>query len=111
MLRYRLIFGVLMTIVFTALVVLGAWLDGSIGSASILPVKGSVFCLLITLLIIGAVLEMLALVKRTGAEVFSSTVMIASVLLATSWYWRQFYRNALEFHLFYVLFVLAWYFL
>lgn len=108
MLKHRLFFGTLMTLFFTGLVVVDGWLDGSLTSS--VPaefLQGTILCFLIGILVIPAQFEMAHLLAKTGARVFKPIVIIASMLLATSWYWRQFHPEPLEFHLYYVLFVSA----
>jgi len=108
MLKHRLFFGTLMTLFFTGLVVVDGWLDGSLTlSADTKGIQGTILCLLIAILAIPAQFEMARLIAKTGAKVFKPIVIIASILLATSWYWRQFHPEPLEFHLYYVLFVSA----
>jgi len=104
-----------MTLLFTGLVIFDGWLDGSVMQADsavpILPIKGTILCILVGLLAILANLEIAGLLRKTGAHVFKPIIITASILLATSWYWRQFYSHAVAFHLFYVLFVSVWAFL
>lgn len=110
MLKYRLLFGTLMTLFFIGVTLLGGWLDGSFAGACaepVLPIKGTVLCVFIALLAIPAQTEMSSLLGRTGITIFRPIVIPASILLATSWYWRQFYPAQIEFHLYYLLFVSA----
>lgn len=85
MLRYRLLFGILMTVFFTAVVVFDGWLDGS------LPVQGTVLCILIALLAIPAQLELSKLAAAKNLKIFIPVSIIASILFATSRYWQQEY--------------------
>jgi phosphatidate cytidylyltransferase len=111
MLKYRLIFGTLMAAVFIGLVVFDAWFDGSLfASVAEKTIQGSILCALIALLLIPAQIEMTGLLGRTGVKIFKPVVFTCSILLATSWYWRQFVSdplNGLRFHLYYVLLVTA----
>ena len=108
MLKYRLIFGTLMAAAFIGLIVLDAWLDGSLlASMPDKDVQGSILCVLVVLLTIPAIIELAGLIGRTGATVFKPMALISSMLLATSWYWRQFFADPIGFHLYYLLFVVA----
>ncbi len=100
MLKYRLIFGTLMVVVFVGLVLLDGELDIPLSGGH---VQGTVLCIMIVLLAIPAGLEMAQLAGRVGAVIFRPVTIIASALLATSWYWRQFYPEPLTFHLYYLL--------
>ena len=111
MLRYRLLFGTLMIAAFLGLVLLDAHLDGGFtasDSAPLLSVKATILTLLIVMLAIPAQLELTRLVSATGVYIFKPISIIATVLLATSWYWPQFMAEAARFHLFYLLLVSAW---
>lgn len=97
-----------MVAAFTGLMVLDGYLDGSLTSATATrPIQATTLCLLIILLVIPAQLELAHLMARTGAKVFRSIVITAAILLATGWYWRQFFGKPLDFHLYYMLFVSA----
>ncbi len=80
-----------MTVVFTALVILDGWLDGSITAASAddASVKGSVLFLLIALLIVPATLEMSALASAKNMKIFAPVSITSSILFAGCWYWPQ----------------------
>lgn len=106
MLKYRLIFGTLMISLFAGLFWLDGLLDGVIAFGD-KHIQATLFCVVISLLAIPAQLEIGALFKNVGAKVFTPIVMIFSVLLATSWYWKQFVADGQGFHLHYVLFVSA----
>jgi len=93
MLRYRLLFGTLMTVFFTAVVIFDGWLDGSL-TASVADdraVQGTVFCVLIALLAIPAQLELSKLAAAKNLKIFIPVSIIASILFATSRYWQQEY--------------------
>jgi phosphatidate cytidylyltransferase len=91
MLKYRLIFGTLMILVFVGLVLLDGHLDGTLTKASPnAPVKATIFTILIALLAIPAQLELGRLIKQTGAHLFKSIAIPASILMATAYYWTQF---------------------
>jgi len=91
MLKYRLFFGTLMTVFFTAIVIFDGWLDGSL-TASIAddkPVQGTILGILIAVLIILAQLEFSNLAKAVNLMIFTPVSTIASILLAGTWYWPQ----------------------
>ena len=108
MLKRRLVFGTLMAAIFACLCLFDGWLDGSISDAS--PdknIQATIFCLLIAILAIPAQLEMASLIATTNARIFKPITIIASILLATSWYWPQFCQNAVAFHRLYLLAVIT----
>jgi len=87
-LKYRLLFGALMILVFVGLVLLDGWLDGSlIQSTPNKPTQATIFALLVVLLTIPAQLELGNLIKQTGAHLFKSITIPTSILLATIPYW------------------------
>jgi phosphatidate cytidylyltransferase len=92
MLKYRLVFGTLMTVFFAAIVIFDGWLDGTLtaSAADDKPVQGTILCILIALLVIPAQLEMSKLAAAKNLKIFSPISIIASILFATSWYWLQF---------------------
>ncbi len=96
-----------MTVFFAALVIIGGRLDGGLtASVPDKPVQGTLLCILIALVMVPAQLELSSLIEKTGAKIFRSVVIIASILLATSWYWRQFCSSEpVKFHFLYVVFV------
>ena len=111
MLRYRLIFGTFMSLFFTGVVILDGWFDGSIApTVANKPIQATGLCILIVLLAIGAQMEISSLAERLNIRIFKPLAAAGSILLATSWYWPQFYGpGRVEFHLFYVLFLVEVY--
>ena len=110
MLKYRLIFGTIMTVFFTAVVVFDGWLDGSLTASPIddKPIKGTLLCILIALLIIPAQFELSKLAAAKNLKIFTPVCIAASIFFATSWYWRQFVEMPLHLYLFFLsAFVLA----
>jgi len=93
MLRYRLLFGILMTAFFTAVVIFDGWLDGSLtaSAADDKPIQGTVLCVLIALLAILAQLELSKLAAAKNLKIFIPVSIIAAILFATSRYWQQAY--------------------
>jgi phosphatidate cytidylyltransferase len=92
MLKQRLISGTLMTLFFAGVVIFDGWLDGSLtaSTADNKAVQGTIFCILIAILVIPAQLEFSKLAKTKGINIFTTLVTAVSILFATSWYWFQF---------------------
>jgi phosphatidate cytidylyltransferase len=92
MLKYRLVFGTLMTVFFAAIVIFDGWMDGTLTASATddKPVQGTILCILIALLVIPAQLELSKLAAAKNLKIFSPISIIASILFATSWYWPQF---------------------
>lgn len=108
MLKYRLIFGTLMVIVFSALVVIDdrfGWTlhmeDGD------LLIRGNILLALLVLMAIPAQIEMALLAKNVSCRLFPEITIQASVLLAASWYFTQFSPNPDRFLSLYVLIITA----
>ena len=104
MLRHRLILGTVMTVVFTAVVVFDGWLDGALTASAIddKPIKGTLLCILIALLIIPAQLELSRLAAAKNLKVFTPVCIVASIFFATAWYWRQFINMPPHIYLFFL---------
>jgi phosphatidate cytidylyltransferase len=92
MLRYRLLFGTLMTLAFTGIVIFDGWLDGSItnSTADDSPVQGTILCILVILLVIPAQFELSKLASAKNLKIFLPVSITASILFAASPYLRQF---------------------
>jgi len=90
MLRHRLFFGTLMTLLFTAAVVFDGWMDGSLStSTDDKPVQGTILCILVVLLIIPAQLELSKLAAAKNLKIFLPISIAASILFSTSRYLQQ----------------------
>ncbi|MHC4622767.1 MAG: phosphatidate cytidylyltransferase [Planctomycetota bacterium] len=91
MLKHRLIWGTLMTVLFTGTVILDGWLDGSLtfSAADDNAVQGTILCILIAVVLIPAQLELSALAAARDLKLFVPVSTLASVLFATTWYWPQ----------------------
>ena len=89
MLKHRLLFGTLMTLFFTGLIILDGWLDGSITAslADDKPLQGTLLCILISVLSVPAQLEMSKLLAAKNLKLFAPVSIAASILLATCCYW------------------------
>ncbi|MFA5423110.1 MAG: phosphatidate cytidylyltransferase [Phycisphaerae bacterium] len=91
MLKYRLIFGTLMTAFFTAVLLLdGRLVFYTCPELQCNPTHATLLCGLIALLIIPAVMEMSRLAAAKGLTIFKPLAVIFSIALATAWYWPQF---------------------
>ena len=105
MLKHRLLFGTLMTILFTGLVIFDGWIDGTLtaSAADDKSVQGTGLCILIALLAIPALLELSKLAKAKNLKIFAPLSIIASILFATSWYWPQLVEISLTSYIFFLL--------
>ncbi|AQT67623.1 Phosphatidate cytidylyltransferase [Anaerohalosphaera lusitana] len=108
MLKYRLIFGTLMIAAFLGLLIFDAWLDGSLlADTENLPIQASILAGLLAGLAIPATFELSHLLANVGAKVFKPLTIILTALMATNWYWAQFYTDPAQFQLYYLLFTSA----
>jgi phosphatidate cytidylyltransferase len=79
-----------MTLLFTAVVVLDGWLDGSLTSlADDKPVQGTIFCILTILLIVPGQFELSKLAAAKKLKIFLPVSITASILFAASRYLQQ----------------------
>ncbi len=91
MLKYRLLFGTLMTILLVGLVVFDGWLDGSL-TASISDNRHVQATLLMAVLVVPLVLggiELSRLAAGKGLTVLNPVTAVGLVLVGTAWYWPQ----------------------
>jgi len=91
MLKHRLLFGTLMTVLFTALVVFDGWLDGSLTTSGpdARQIRATVLMLLVGVVIGLGGMEFSALAAARGLVVLNPASVIGLILLATAWYWSQ----------------------
>lgn len=91
MLKHRLLFGTLMTVFFTGLVVLDGWLDGSLtaSAADDKQVRATMLTVLVAVVIGLGGVEFSALAAAKGLIVLNPAALIGLMLLATAWYWPQ----------------------
>lgn len=89
MLKYRLIFGTLMTIAFVGIVLLSGRFDGSMAAPTIddNPFRGAAVAVLVALLIIPGLFEISKLAAVKGIKILLPVSIPTSVLLVTSNYW------------------------
>jgi phosphatidate cytidylyltransferase len=104
MLKHRLFFGTLMTVSFTGIVLLDGWLDASLGgqAGDDKTPQARILALLIAFLIILAQLELANLASAKGMKIFIPVSTIASIMLATTWYWPQFIEISPHYYLCFV---------
>ena len=95
MLKYRLLFGFIMITVVVGVIVIGAKLDGTIDDSTnpVIPVKGSLFCVIVSLLMVLSHLELKKLASCNNIKIFLPVSIPFSILLAISWYLFQFSDN------------------
>jgi phosphatidate cytidylyltransferase len=90
MLKYRLIFGTLMTLLFMGLVLFDAHLDGSLNfDQEQLSLQAPLLCILIIILTIPAILELAKLARMRDTHIFLSVAIPGTIIMATLWYWSQ----------------------
>jgi phosphatidate cytidylyltransferase len=104
MLKYRLVFGTLMTVFFAAIVIFDGWLDGTLtaSAADDKSVQGTLLCILIVLLVIPAQMELSKLAAAKNLKIFTPLAIIASILFATTWYWLQFLQIESRIYLYFI---------
>jgi hypothetical protein len=104
MLKYRLFFGVLMTVFFTAVVIFDGWLDGSLtaSTADDKTVQGTILCVLVAAIVVKACFEFSKLAAAKNLKIFAPVSIIASILFASTWYWLRLIAVPPEIYLFLV---------
>jgi phosphatidate cytidylyltransferase len=108
MLKYRLVFGTLMTLIFAGLILLDAWIDGSLsGNPYGDKPQATLFLILICLLAVPAQMEMASLLQAAGARLFLPVAIAGSILLASVFYWPYFSNNPDLFLLYFILYSIA----
>jgi phosphatidate cytidylyltransferase len=83
MLKYRLIFGTLMTAAFAGIVLLDGYAD----------LRGVLVVGLVALLMIPGLFELSKLAAAKGAKILLPCSIPASMLLVSSWYWLRFLKT------------------
>jgi phosphatidate cytidylyltransferase len=107
MLKYRLIFGTLMALLFVGLVLFDAHLDGSLKpDHGQLGIQAHLLCILIMILTTPAILELAKLARMRDTLLFLPVAIPGTLAMATLWYWKQY--GSLEYYsLIIVLFILS----
>jgi phosphatidate cytidylyltransferase len=92
MLKYRLIFGTLMTFAFIGIVLLNGYFDGYLTGSPAYdkPFRGTLVVILIALLVVPALFELSKLAGAKGVKILLPCSLPASVLISTSYYWPFF---------------------
>ena len=104
MLKYRLLFGVLMILIFVGIILLDARIDGFLSKTAFgHRMPGTLFMILICLLAIPAQLEMSGFIRKTGGRLFTPIAIIGSMVLASAFYWPYFSSHPDHFFLCYLL--------
>jgi phosphatidate cytidylyltransferase len=89
MLKYRLLVGALMTVLFAGLVILDGWLDGSLTGSPGGRIQGTILMILVAVIIGLGGIELSRLAAAKGLVVLNPVSTVGLVLLATAWYWPQ----------------------
>jgi phosphatidate cytidylyltransferase len=91
MLKHRLIFGALMTVLFSGLVLLDGWFDGSLtaSAADDRQVQATLLMVLVAGVVSLGGLELTKLAGSKGLVVLNPASIIGLILLATAWYWPR----------------------
>jgi phosphatidate cytidylyltransferase len=91
MLRYRLLFGILMTALFLGIVLFDGWLDGSLTAspADNSRVQGTLLAVLLAVILSLGGIEMARLAAAKGLIVLNPATTVGLALLSTAWYWPQ----------------------
>ncbi len=91
MLKYRLLFGSLLTALFAGLVILDGWLDGSLTAspADNSPVQATILAILLAAVLALGSMELARLAAAKGLVILNPTSTIGVILLSTAWYWPQ----------------------
>jgi phosphatidate cytidylyltransferase len=91
MLKYRLLFGVLMAGAFIGLAVLDGWMDGALTATQQddAPMQGAILCLLIILLQIPMHLELAGLIQAKGLKIPVGVTIIGSSILVSIPFWQH----------------------
>ncbi len=105
MLKYRLIYGTLMILLFGSLLVMDGWLDGSLTATASddKEVWGTIFAVLIVFLVVAANIELSQLAQSKGIAMGTALTMATSAALALTWYFGQVWYLVPEIYLFAVL--------
>jgi phosphatidate cytidylyltransferase len=92
MLKQRLLYGTLMTVVFTGLVVADGWFDGSTTASpeDDKAVQGTVVAILTAVVLALGCWELGALARAREFVIWNPVAALGAALLATAWFWPQF---------------------
>jgi phosphatidate cytidylyltransferase len=90
MLKYRLIFGTLMTFAFIGIVLLNGYFDDYLTAACGKTFHGTLIVILVALMMVPALFELSKLAGAKGAKILLPVSIPASALLATCCFWLPF---------------------
>jgi phosphatidate cytidylyltransferase len=92
MLKYRLLFGTLMTVLLVGLVIFDSWLDGSLTASTTdnSRVQATLLAALLAVVLSLGGIELSRLAAAKGLVVLNPVAAIGLALLTTAWYWPQF---------------------
>lgn len=109
MLKYRLIFGTLMTIAFIGIVLLNGYFDGYFTGSPAYdkPFRGTLVVILVALLMVPALFELSKLAGAKGVKILLPCSFPAAVLISTSYYWPFYVFTFDIFTLFLALFLMT----
>jgi phosphatidate cytidylyltransferase len=104
MLKYRLLFGTPITVLFTGLVIFDGWLDGSLTVSAVddKQVRATVLMILVAVIIGLGGMEFSSLAAARGLIVLNPAALIGLILLATAWYWPQVLHVSLGMYLLFI---------
>lgn len=89
MLKHRLLFGILMTVLFSGIVIFDGWIDGSLtnSAADNSRVQGTLLAILLAVILSLGGIELAGLAAAKGLIVLNPATTIGLALLGTAWYW------------------------
>jgi phosphatidate cytidylyltransferase len=104
MLKYRLLFGTLMTVLFTGLLIFDGWLDGSLTASAVddKQIRATILMILVAVVIGLGGMELSSLAASRGLVILNPAALIGLILLATAWYWPQVLHISLGVYLLFV---------
>ncbi|PKL49847.1 MAG: hypothetical protein CVV39_02145 [Planctomycetes bacterium HGW-Planctomycetes-1] len=98
MLKFRLIFGTLMTIAFIGLMLFDGLLDGSLSQQKAdAAVQATLLTIFLIVVAVPANIELSKLISSSGAKIFLPVTIAGSILLSSGWYWSQFFADSNQF--------------
>jgi phosphatidate cytidylyltransferase len=90
-LKKRLLSGTLMVAILTALLILDAWLDGSLlAHQAVKNVQATIFAIIIAIVTIPATFEFAQLAKAKNLNIYKPVTAAAVITIATAPWWAQF---------------------
>lgn len=108
MLKYRLIFGTLMTICFVSLILFDGFLDGSLSAQKQdAAVQATLLMVLLAAVAVPANFELAKLISSGGAKIFLPITIVATVLLSGGWFLAQFFADRFQFAAIFFIFVIG----